>query len=93
MEKEIKTKIQMFNGMPVEIPVLDEEGEEKRANMNAWAKEEYDRTGTLTSSVLRERLEEFDGEVELHVVMERGQAATDGWDFGNKEKGKKKKKD
>ncbi|MDL2257648.1 hypothetical protein LJC42_00625 [Eubacteriales bacterium OttesenSCG-928-K08] len=50
----MKTKVEYVNGMPVELPMLDENMETERSKLNALAMQEYLDTGTLNGEKLLE---------------------------------------
>lgn len=65
----MKKIIDNFSGMPVEIPVLDEQGERERALLNDLALREYNDTGTLSSTKLQEANAKFLETAEDHLLQ------------------------
>lgn len=55
----MKNIIKIIDGMPVEIPVLDEQGEKQRKILAQLAFKEYKSSGSLTSQKLQEANSEF----------------------------------
>lgn len=62
----MKSIIKIIDGMPVEIPVLDEKGEKQRQNLAQLAFKEYESSGSLTSQKLQEANSEFLAAVKDH---------------------------
>lgn len=66
----MKKRMEYINGMPVEIPLLDEAGEAERKLLNELALSEYNDTGTLSSTKLREANDQFLKKAKEHVLKE-----------------------
>lgn len=66
----MRRKINYVNGMPVEISLLDETGEEERRLLNELALHEYNDTGTLSSAKLREANAQFLRRAREHILRE-----------------------
>jgi hypothetical protein len=66
----MKSKINFVEGMPVEIPALDETGEQERARLNALALQEYEDTGTLVSEKLQEANTYFQEKAKKHILQD-----------------------
>ncbi len=66
----MKKQINFVEGMPVEIPTLDETGEQERARLNALALREYEEYGTLTSENLQEANARFQKTAKEHIVKD-----------------------
>ncbi|HWR24230.1 MAG TPA: hypothetical protein VN366_12210 [Feifaniaceae bacterium] len=64
----MKRRITIIDGMPVEIPELDETGETERARLNAVALLEYETHGTLVGEDLQKMNAEFISAVKGHVL-------------------------
>lgn len=64
----MKRRITIIDGMPVEIPELDEFGEAQRAHLNAIALEEYETHGTLVGEELQRINAEFVKTAKLHII-------------------------
>lgn len=65
----MKSIIDDFEGMPVEIPFLDEQGEQERILLNELALREYNHTGTLSSVKLQEANEKFLESAKNHILL------------------------
>ncbi len=63
----MKKQITIIDGMPVEIPELDEVGEAERARLNAIALEEYETRGTLVGEELQKMNAEFVETAKRHI--------------------------
>lgn len=66
----MRKKIYLIQGMPVEMPLLDSEGEAARERLNELARETYVRTGKLGGLVLREACDEFSRMAPSHLLEE-----------------------
>lgn len=64
----MKKKIDLINGMPVEIPELDETGERERERLAALAFQEYQDTGALNSERLQEANADFLKTAKGHLI-------------------------
>jgi len=64
----MKKNIHLIQGMPVEVPVLDREGEEARRQLNRLARETYEQTGKLSGPRLREACDEFEEIADRHLL-------------------------
>lgn len=62
------TKIRKLDGLPIEEPVLDTEGVKKQQALADAVFCEYDRTHTLTGTVVQERVEEYESDIPGHLV-------------------------
>lgn len=69
----MKRKINFVEGMPVEIPTLDETGEHERARLNALALQEYEDSGTLISEKLQEANAHFQETAKKHILKDDAQ--------------------
>ena len=66
----MKNRINYIEGMPVEIPALDEQGEQERARLNALAMQEYEDSGTLVSESLQQANAHFQEKVKKHILKD-----------------------
>ncbi len=66
----MKKKIRMIQDMPVEVPQLDREGEEKRKELNRLARKDYEQTGRLSSKRLREACDAFEEVANEHLLQD-----------------------
>ncbi len=64
----MKRRINIIEGMPVEVPELDEIGETERARLNAIALEEYETHGTLVGEELQKANTEFIRIAQQHLI-------------------------
>ncbi len=62
------TTIRELDGLPIEEPVLDEEGVAKQQALADTVLHEYDRTHTLTGIVVREQVEAYESEISDHLA-------------------------
>lgn len=66
----MKKRFEDVKGMPVEIPILDEEGERQRKRLNDLAMQEYSDTGSLASKKLQEANQQFWEHAKEHLLPE-----------------------
>ena len=66
----MKKEIHVMNGMPVEIPLLDKDGERERARLANLALKEYEDTGVLTSAALLEENRKFLERASQYILQE-----------------------
>ena len=66
----MKKKIEIISGIPVEIPILDEEGEKERKLLVDLAMKEYIDTGSFSSAKLQEANAEFIESAKQHLITE-----------------------
>ena len=64
----MKRRINIIEGMPVEIPELDEIGETERSRLNAIALSEYEAHGTLIGEELQKVNAEFIRNAQKHLI-------------------------
>lgn len=62
------TAIRKLDGLPIEEPVLDEEGKAIQKKLADLIMDEYEKTGSLSSSVLNENIEKYETEIKDHVI-------------------------
>jgi hypothetical protein len=72
----MKNKINFIEGMPVEIPLLDETGEKERARLNALALQEYENFGTLISEKLPRSQRAFLKTAKEHILQDDAKQET-----------------
>ncbi len=66
----MKSKIEVINGITVEIPELDDLGEKERDKLAALATQEYNKTGTLSSPSLQEANRKFVEDAKSHMLRD-----------------------
>lgn len=64
----MSTIIRKLDGLPIEEPVLDEEGRARQKALADLILEEYARTGTLAGGMLNETVEKYEAEIKDHVI-------------------------
>lgn len=62
------TTVRKLDGLPIEEPVLDEEGKAKQKALADLIVTEYEKTGTLSGNRLQESVERYETEIQRHVV-------------------------
>ncbi len=65
----MKRRINIIEGMPVEIPELDEIGETERSRLNEIALSEYEAHGTLIGEELQKVNAEFIRNAKQHLIV------------------------
>ena len=64
----MSTTIRKLDGLPIEEPVLDEEGKAKQKALADLILREYGESGTLTNNFLNENVEQYESEIQDHVI-------------------------
>ena len=62
------TNVRKLDGLPIEEPLLDEEGRAKQKALADLIVTEYEKHGALTSHKLQESVEAYEAEIERHLV-------------------------
>ncbi len=62
------TIVRKLDGLPIEEPVLDDEGKAKQKALAELIMAEYEKTGRLTGHKLQERIEEYEADIKRHLV-------------------------
>ncbi len=70
----MKRRISIIDGMPVEIPELDEIGETERVRLNAIALLEYETHGTLVGEELQKLNAQFVETARRHIRRDEGKS-------------------
>ncbi len=65
----MKRRINIIEGMPVEIPELDEIGETERSRLNEIALAEYEARGTLIGEELQQVNADFIRTAKQHLIV------------------------
>jgi hypothetical protein len=66
----MKTKVRKLDGLPIEEPVLDDEGLRRQREMAELAVKEYETSGKLTGSALNEKIVAYETDIAGHVIDE-----------------------
>ena len=66
----MKTKVRKLDGLPIEEPVLDDEGQRRQRELADLAVREYEESGTLTGKTLNEKVIAYETDIAEHVVDE-----------------------
>ena len=66
----MKTKVRKLDGLPIEEPVLDDEGQRRLKELSELAVREYEESGSLTGRSLNEKVVAYETEIAEHVVDE-----------------------
>ena len=64
----MQTKIRTLDGLPIEEPVLDAEGQQKQRELSELVLREYEQTGKLSGPAVREKIEQYQNEIAGHVI-------------------------
>jgi hypothetical protein len=66
----MKTKVRKLDGLPIEGPVLDDEGQRRQKELSELAFQEYEESGRLTGSTLNEKVTAYETDVGGYVSDE-----------------------
>ena len=66
----MKTKVRKLDGLPIEEPVLDDEGLRRQRELADLAVKEYEESGTLTGGTLNEKVIAYETDIAEHVLEE-----------------------
>lgn len=66
----MKTKVRKLDGLPIEEPVLDDEGLRRQRELADLAVKEYEEFGTLTGGTLNEKVIAYETDIAEHVIDE-----------------------
>ena len=66
----MKTKVRTFGGLPIEEPVLDDEGQRRQKQLSELVLKEYEESGTLTGRTLNEQVTAYETDIAGHVLEE-----------------------
>jgi len=66
----MKTTVRKLDGLPIEEPVLDDEGLRRQRELADLAVKEYEETGTLTGGRLNEKVVAYETDIADHLVDE-----------------------
>lgn len=63
-------KVRKLDGLPIEEPVLDEEGLRRQKELSELAVREYEESGKLTGKTLNEKVIAYETDIAGHVIEE-----------------------
>ena len=66
----MKTKVRKLDGLPIEEPVLDDEGQRRQRELAELAVREYEESGKLTGKILNEKVIAYETDIAEHVIDE-----------------------
>lgn len=66
----MKTTVRKLDGLPIEEPLLDDEGQRRQRELADLAVKEYEETGTLTGGRLNEKVAAYETDIAEHLVKE-----------------------
>lgn len=66
----MKTKVRKLDGLPIEEPVLDDEGQRKQRELSELAVKTYEESGKLTGGTLNEKVIAYETDIAGHVIDE-----------------------
>ncbi|NCC69570.1 MAG: hypothetical protein EOM14_15535 [Clostridia bacterium] len=66
----MKTRVRTLDGLPIEEPVLDDEGLRRQKELSELAVQEYEESGKLTGHALNEKVTAYETEIAGHVLDE-----------------------
>lgn len=66
----MKTKVRTFEGLPIEEPVLDDEGLRRQKQLSELVLKEYEESGALTGRKLNEQVTAYETDIAEHVLDE-----------------------
>lgn len=64
----MKTKLRKLDGLPIEEPLLDDEGRRRQKELAELAVREYEASGTLTGKTLNEKIIAYETDIAEHVI-------------------------
>ena len=66
----MKTKVRKLDGLPIEEPLLDDEGLRRQKELADLVIREYESSGKLTGKTLNEKVTAYETDIALHVIEE-----------------------
>ena len=66
----MKTKVRKLDGLPIEEPMLDEEGLRRQKELADLVIQEYESSGRLTGKTLNEKVTAYETDIADHVIEE-----------------------
>ena len=64
----MKTTVRKLDGLPIEEPLLDDEGQRRQRELADLAVKEYEESGTLTGGRLKEKVAAYETDIAGHVI-------------------------
>jgi hypothetical protein len=66
----MKTKVRKLDGLPIEEPLLDDEGMRRQKELADLVIREYESSGRLTGKTLNEKVTAYETDIADHVIEE-----------------------
>ena len=66
----MKTKVRKLDGLPIEEPLLDDEGMRRQKEFADLVIREYESSGKLTGKTLNEKVTAYETDIAGHVIEE-----------------------
>ena len=66
----MKTKVRKLDGLPIEEPMLDDEGMRRQKELAELVIREYESSGKLTGKTLNEKITAYETDIADHVIEE-----------------------
>ena len=66
----MKTKVRKLDGLPIEEPLLDDEGIRRQKELADLVIREYESSGRLTGKTLNEKVTAYETDIADHVIEE-----------------------
>ena len=66
----MKTKVRKLDGLPIEEPLLDDEGMRRQKEFADLVIREYESSGRLTGKTLNEKVTAYETDIADHVIEE-----------------------
>ena len=66
----MKTKVRKLDGLPIEEPLLDDEGMRRQKELADIVIREYESSGRLTGKTLNEKVTAYETDIADHVIEE-----------------------
>jgi len=64
----MKTKVRKLDGLPIEEPMLDDEGLRRQKELAELVVREYEESGKLTGEALNEKVIAYETDIAGHVI-------------------------
>ena len=65
---KMKTKVRKLDGLPIEEPMLDDEGLRRQKELAELVVREYEESGKLTGEALNEKVIAYETDIAGHVI-------------------------
>jgi hypothetical protein len=66
----MKTRVRKLDGLPIEEPLLDDEGMRRQKELAELVIREYESSGSLTGKTLNEKVTAYETDIADHVIKE-----------------------